>query len=106
MSITLGLALSLHLGFEGEYNSIHPHLRYNVDNYIAGVYYNSEENVSTYVGKRFEHNDFGLEVGAVTGYTTAPVVPYARVTYDNFFIAPGVEENDNTGVVLGYEFKW
>ena len=103
--IEFALALSLHLGLEGDYNGIHPHIRYNEQNYIAGVYYNSESRVSLYAGKRWEYNDFGLEAGAVTGYDAiAPVVPYVRATYENFFIAPGVEP-DNVGIVIGYELK-
>ena len=104
--IEFALALSLHLGLEGDYNEIHPHIRYNEQNYIAGAYYNSESNISTYVGKRWEYNDFGVELGAVTGYINQPLLPYARVTYNNFFIAPAHEVDKNTGAVIGYEFKW
>jgi hypothetical protein len=105
-SLTLTLALSLHLGLEGDYNSIHPHLRYTTDNYIAGAYYNSESNLSTYIGKRWEHNDFGLEAGAVTGYSQADIMPYVRGTYKDFFVAPAVEGDDTIGAVIGYELKW
>ena len=104
--IEFALALSLHIGLEGDYNEIHPHIRYNNENYIAGVYYNSESNISTYAGKRWEYNDFGVELGAVTGYINQPLLPYARVTYNNFFIAPAHEVGKNTGTVIGYEFKW
>jgi hypothetical protein len=101
-AISLGLALSLHLGFEGEYNSIHPHLRYTHDSFIVGAYYNSESNISPYVGYRFEHNDFGVELGAVGNYSDADVAPYIRGTYKQFFVAPGVE-GDNIGIVFGIE---
>ena len=103
--IELALAFSLHLGLEGDYNGIHPHVRYNHNNYIAGAFYNSEENISTYIGKRWEHNDFGFEAGAVTGYSEAEVLPYIRGTYQDFFVAPALEK-DKAGVVIGYEFKW
>ena len=103
--IEYALALTLHLGLEGDYNEVHPHIRYNEQNYIAGVYYNSERNISFYAGKRWEHNQFGIEAGAVTGYSESDVLPYGRVTYNNFFIAPGVEP-DNVGLVVGYEIKW
>ena len=105
--IEFALALSLHIGLEGDYNEIHPHIRYNEQNYIAGAYYNSVNRVSFYAGKRWEYNDFGLEAGAVTGYDNiAPVIPYVRATYDNFFIGPAAEEPDTVGIVVGYEFKW
>ena len=104
--IELALAFSLHLGLEGDYNEIHPHIRYNEQNYIAGAYYNSTDKVSFYVGKRWEYNNFGLETGAVTGYPQADVIPYVRGTYDNFFVAPAVEGDDTVGAVIGYELKW
>ena len=102
MEILTSIALSLHLGFEGDYNSIHPHIRLQEQQYVAGVYYNSESNLSPYVGYRFEHNEFGLELGAVGNYSTAPVMPYVRGTYKNLFIAPGVE-GDNIGIVFGID---
>jgi hypothetical protein len=102
---TFALGISLHLGFENEYNSIHPHIRYNHEQFIAGAYYNSEHNLSTYIGKRWEHNDFGLEAGAVTGYNN-PIIPYVRGTYKDFFVAPAVENKDTVGLVLGYEVKY
>ena len=104
--IELALAVSLHLGLEGNYNEIHPHIRYNEQNYIAGAYYNSESNISFYAGKRWEYNDFGLEAGAVTGYSAGDVIPYGRATYKNFFVAPAVEGDNTIGTVIGYEFKW
>ena len=102
---TIALGLSLHLGFENEHNSIHPHIRYNNENFIAGAYYNSEYTLSTYIGKRWEYNDFGLEAGAVTGYYDT-VIPYARATYHDFFVAPTSERGERIGIVLGYEVKY
>lgn len=101
-ALSLGLALSLHLGFEGEYNSIHPHLRYIQDNFIAGAYYNSEYKISPYAGYRLEHNDFGVEFGVVGNYSDADIAPYIRGTYKQFFVAPGIE-GDNVGIVFGIE---
>jgi len=100
--VTFSLALSLHVGFEGDYNSFHPHVRYNNNNYIAGLYYNSESNISPYAGYRLEHNDFGLEFGAVGNYSDADVAPYIRGTYKNFFVAPGIED-DRVGIVFGID---
>ena len=104
--IELALGLSLHLGLVNSYNEVHPHVRYKTeDNYIAGVYYNSVRNISTYAGKRWEYNDWGIEGALVTGYPQADVVPFVRGTYKNFFIAPAMEE-DKPGVVVGIELKF
>ena len=98
--LSLMLAISMHIGLEGDYNNIHPHARCQQDALISGVYYNSEENISAYIG--LEHN--GWEVGLVTGYTYADVVPMIRYKKDNWFITPVVESGGNKGIVIGLEF--
>ena len=67
---------------------------------ISGVYYNSEEKVSAYIG--LEHN--GWELGLVTGYTYADVVPMIRYKKNNWFIAPAIEKSGRKGLVVGLEF--
>jgi hypothetical protein len=108
------LALSSHLGFEGDYNQIHPHVRFIEDGVIAGSYYNSEERVSFYGGYRFEPIDnIGIELGAATGYPAqGGTVPYARATMDlgksRIFVTPGAERRNGEteiGIVLGIEFR-
>ena len=88
------VALSLHVGLEGDYNYIHPHVRCDINNNtIVGVYYNSEENISFYVG-------------LVTGYSGIDIAPMIRVKKGNWFISPAYETpSNNVGVVFGYEFK-
>tara|TARA_R100000544_G_scaffold14146_1_gene6447 strand:- start:56 stop:361 length:306 start_codon:yes stop_codon:yes gene_type:complete len=98
--LSLMLAISMHLGLEGDYNNIHPHARCQVDSMISGVYYNSEEKVSAYIG--LEHE--GWEVGLVTGYTYADVVPMIRYKKNNWFITPAIESNGSKGIVIGLEF--
>ena len=90
----------MHLGLQGDYNSYHPHARCQVDNFISGVYYNSENNISLYSG--LEHN--GFELGLVTGYTYADVVPMLRYKKDKLFIAPAIEKSGRKGLVVGVEF--
>ena len=98
--LSLMLAISMHIGLEGDYNNIHPHARCQVDSMISGVYYNSEEKVSAYIG--LEHE--GWEVGLVTGYTYADVVPMIRYKKNNWFITPAIESNGRKGLVIGLEF--
>lgn len=108
MDIFLGLALSMHLGFEQVYNSIHPHLRLQENNFIAGAYYNSEKAVSAYSGIEIDNGNWNYEFGLVTGYGEANVLPYFRTAYElsnnsKLFVAPAYE-NDSLGIVLGIEF--
>tara|TARA_B100001057_G_C22693381_1_gene888700 strand:- start:161 stop:496 length:336 start_codon:yes stop_codon:yes gene_type:complete len=103
----LFLALSMHVGLEADYNSIHPHARCTVDNSIAGVFYNSEDRVSAYVGKKFELDQYwDIELGLVTGYKSADVIPMIRYKAGSLFISPAYEKHkgqENYGLVIGWE---
>jgi len=103
----LFLAVSMHVGLEANYNNIHPHARCTVDNKIAGVYYNSEDRISTYVGREFELDEYWtLELGLVTGYKSEDVLPMIRYKAGGLFISPAYEKHngeENYGVVLGWE---
>jgi hypothetical protein len=103
--LSLLVGLSLHIGLENNYNNIHPHARCTIDNTISGAYYNSEERVSFYVGKKIPNIDkeWDLEIGLVTGYSGADVVPLIRYINDGWFISPSYETTGNIGVVFGYE---
>ena len=75
----LFLAVSMHMGLEANYNNIHPHARCTIDENIAGVYYNSEDRVSAYIGRQFELDEYQkLEIGVVTGYNSEDVLPMVR----------------------------
>ena len=107
METILSIALSAHLGFEGEYNRIHPHIRLQDESFIAGAYYNSERRISLYAGLEFTpFEDVGLEIGIVSGYPGYTIIPFARGTYKDLFVAPGIEYGNITGIVGGYEFKF
>ena len=97
--IALSVAISMHLGLDNNYNNIHPHARCNIDNTITGVYYNSEDNISTYIGKKYNN----IEVGIVTGYSSNKIVPMIRYANNGFFISPAYETNGTYGVVIGIE---
>lgn len=74
----------------------------------AGMYLNSETNVSLYLSKTYEvGKGYELEIGAVTGYSDANILPMIRLKKDNYFIAPVTEtwnSKKNVGLVLGYQF--
>lgn len=106
MDLYYGIALSLHLSLPGEYNYIHPYVGVNYNNFIVGTYYNSEYNMSTYAGYNFViDEDTNLELGAVTGYSGADVVPMAKLNHKNIFISPGIDNGD-VGVVVGLDWRF
>lgn len=107
------LALSTHFGMEGDYNSVHPHVRFVEDGAIAGAYFNSMDRLSLYLGHRLEFDDFGIELAGVTGYPAfGEIAPYVRGTYDftdnvRLFAAPSYEDKGDelgVGIVAGVEF--
>jgi hypothetical protein len=99
---TFALALSYHLGGE-EYdlNQIHPHVRYTYEeDYLFGLYYNSDYEVSPYAAIKV--NDIA-EIGLVGGYGDT-VYPYMRIIKDGFFVAPAIyDDGEESGLVVGYE---
>ena len=103
------LALSMHVGFAGDYNGVHPGIQCSFDQspVIAGVYLNSEKKPSAYLAMRFENKrQFWVEAGAVTGYAY-PVIPMVRAGYKDFFVSPGMEVGSNkVGVVFGIQKQW
>ena len=97
--LSILLAVSTHLGLDGNYNSIHPHARCTIDNWITGAYYNSERNASFYVGRKISN----FEIGLVTGYNSGDVLPMIRYINDGWFVAPSYEQSGNYGLTIGYE---
>ena len=98
--LSILLAASTHLGLDGDYNSIHPHTRCTIDNWITGAYYNSERNASYYVGRKI----LNFEIGLVTGYTSHDVLPMIRYINNGWFVAPAYEKSNGLGLTVGYEF--
>lgn len=108
MELIFGIALSLHIGLKEKYNEIHPFVQWQYERIIAGAYYNSLEKTSLYLGYSLEiSDDVELDLGITSGYREDPekLLPMARLKYDNWFVMPAAEEN-NAGVVVGYEFKF
>ena len=108
MDFILGIMISAHLGLQGDYNSIHPMIGLEYNNYFAGAYYNSEEKISGVFGKKIEfNNDFDIEIGIVTGYNSEPILPLAKFNYKNFFVTPGYEEYNGSrvGIIIGTEWR-
>ena len=102
MEFVLGLALSAHIGFNGEYNNAHPYFDIRNEKVIMGGYYNSEENVSLYFGRSTEiFKGLELETAIVSGYDM-PIVPMIRLVSNDFYALIGKERTEY-GLVIGYQ---
>lgn len=113
-NLIFSIAISTHLGMQGDYNEIHPHIQLNPENgFIAGAYLNSENNISAYAGYQLKAGKHAIDLGAVTGYSQIEIAPMVRYSYgisDNskFFASPVAENykgNINAGIVVGLEWK-
>lgn len=105
-----GVLLSLHLGLENSYNSIHPHVGFDLgEGWSLGAYYNSEYALSTYIANSIDLNDsFSIDLGLVTGYDE-PIQPMIKLNYKNIFIVPATESlgsTKNVGLVAGVEWRY
>ncbi len=102
------LSFTMHLGVQGDYNNIHPHLKCEKNSFIIGTYYNSENEFSYYIGKQYKIDEWEIDTALVTGYDN-PIQPMIRFKKNNFYIAPMYEKyyNDiNYGIIIGYEIKF
>ena len=110
MTLSLCLAFSAHIALPGDWNQIHPCIRFQEDAFIAGAFLNSEDRVSAYAGFELQRGAWFAEIGAVTGYSGADVLPFLRAGVDlndrtRLFVAPAYA-NGETGAVLGIEFTF
>ena len=101
--LVLGIALSMHVGLQNDYNQTHPYLMCEKNEIITGVYYNSLSKPSLVLAKEYSlSDDLKVDLGLVTGYVY-DVVPMFRVRYKNLFMMPALED-DRSGLVFGIQF--
>jgi hypothetical protein len=101
--LVLGIALSMHVGLQNDYNQAHPYLMCEKNEIITGVYYNSLSKPSLVLAKEYSlSDDLKVDLGLVTGYVY-DVVPMFRVRYKNLFMMPALED-DRSGLVFGIQF--
>jgi len=105
-NLIFSLAVSTHLGLNDDFGNRHPHVQYQLpDNYITGVFHNSDKRAGIYFGKRTTYKQLDIEYGLVHGYKRIDIAPMIKVNYGNVFVAPAATEDD-VGLVLGYEVKF
>lgn len=80
------LAIGLHIGTyhfdrSKDYNEFNPGVYALCDGWTAGAYHNSERRVSVYAGRTFDVGPVDVTLGAVTGYSRAPLVPLVVPSY-------------------------
>ena len=81
--LSLFLSLTAHTGLDGNYNNIHPHVQCEQNGYIRGMYYNSESELSVYLGKQYKVGEhWTIDTGLVTGYEARTIQPMLRFKND------------------------
>ena len=112
-NLIFSIALSTHLGLSGDFANSHPHVQYQLpDNYITGMYHNSDKRASIYIGKRSSWlapydilPEVSIEYGIVHGYKEWDLAPMLKINYGNVFVSPAATKDD-VGIVAGYEVKF
>jgi hypothetical protein len=107
------LSMSIHSISPFAYNNVHPHVQCEQDSKIIGSYYNSESNISFYIGKQWQVRTWEIETVVATGYSSNKIQPMVRFKKNNWYIAPMYDNPKNDrgqmsskyGVVVGYEIK-
>lgn len=106
--LSLCLAVTAHLALPGDWNGIHPCIRYEKRHVAVGAYLNSERTVSAYAALVGHQGPLFGEIGLVTGYSDYDVLPFVRAGIEKgrfkYFIAPGFV-GEKVGVVLGIEAR-
>lgn len=106
--LAIGIALTGHLGLEYEYNQVHPYAVCETDKTVVGTFYNSLDKWSITAGlKQKLGEDTHLEYGIASGYdyNGQDVVPMIRLRHKQWFVMPTVENEDNVGLVIGWQFE-
>jgi len=95
----------------GDWNEVHPGIRYESEPFVAAAFHNSEGNLSVALGL-IARRDIGAfsgfcEAGATTGYAYADVVPFLRCGLEQgrfrAFVAPAATVGGDIGAVVGLE---
>ncbi len=107
--------LGLHIGSRHfpaqDYNNFNPGAYYIHDNgATVGTYYNSERRQSVYAGWTWDSGPWRLQVGAITGYERAKVLPVVMpsVALGHGFrlvVLPKVERSGSSVIHLMWETK-
>jgi len=112
---------SQHFGKNADaFNNFNPGVYVYHNGWTAGTYYNSERRQSAYAGYTFEWHLGGrwtaaATVGAITGYSTAPVLPMVvpslsgRITEDvslRVAFVPAVSKHGASALHLSIERKF
>lgn len=105
--LAIGIALSTHVGLEYEYNQVHPYAVCEKEKTVVGAFYNSLDRWSITAGFKYKlDEDTHLEYGVATGYDyDYPVVPLIRLRHKDWFVMPTVENESNTGLVIGFQIE-
>jgi len=113
--IEFALAFSMHFGVGSGWNEVHPSVRYVDDNFTIGAFLNSENTLSGFASYTIGDPVF-LEMGLVTGYSSAPVLPLVRAGFEindnvKVFVMPAVvvyqsPKHYDVGFVIGTEITF
>lgn len=109
--IVLSMILTSHIGWNGQFNDIHPNISYERNGYGVGVFRNSLNHTSFYVSKIEKFDGFSVQYGVANNYNskTIPMLIFRKPIVDhiNVMFMPSYDPNKgNPTAVLGIEVKY
>ena len=109
--IVLSMILTSHIGWEGNFNDVHPMISYERNGYSIGAFRNSLNHTSAFVSKTSQWNDISVQYGAATNYNnrTVPMLVFRKPVADhvNFVFVPSYDTAKRTpAAVVGLEVRY
>lgn len=110
--LILSLALTSHLGWDGNFNDVHPTLTYKYNDYAVGIFRNSLNHTSTFISKiKTFDNGVSVQYGLAGNYKnkTIPmlVVRKSIAEHANLMFMPSYDPVKNKPTaVIGVEFQY
>lgn len=110
--IEIILAFTSHF-LPGDWNEVHPGIRWTDPPYMAAAYYNSEGGLSVALGFSWnvelsENTSIFADLAGVTGYEAMTIAPMVRAGVEfndslRLFAAPAMTADGDFGAVVGIE---
>lgn len=109
--IVLSMILTSHIGWEGNFNDVHPMISYEGNGYSIGAFRNSLNHTSAFVSKTTRFDDFSVQYGVANNYNhrVVPMLVFRKPVADhvNFVFVPSYDTTKKTpAAVIGLEARY
>ena len=109
--IILSMVLTSHIGWQSEFNDVHPMIGYEYNSYSVGMFRNSLNHTSVFVSKTSQFDGFSIQHGLANNYNskTIPMIIFRKPIIDhvNAVFMPSYDPaKGNPTAVIGVEVRY